>query len=65
MFDGVVFPKIPLGPDDTEGMKFLTEKRTDFSGDAWAGFFPRETINVEVIDGATRFSLMVSFSLHF
>ncbi|GAM38382.1 hypothetical protein TCE0_033f09060 [Talaromyces pinophilus] len=62
VFDGVVFPKLPPGPDDTEGMKFLTEKRTDFSGNAWAGFFPGETVNVEVIDGATHFSLMGTYA---
>ena len=59
VFDGQRYPKLPSGPDDTEGMKFLNEKRTDFSAATWEIFFPGDTIRVEAAEGATHFSLMV------
>ena len=40
VMDGVKLPKLPPGPDDTEGMKFLTEKRSDFTAAGWETLFP-------------------------
>jgi hypothetical protein len=60
VLDGVRYPKLPPGPDDTEGMKFLTEKRSDFSAAGWDHLFPGEEIAVERVPGAHHFSMMVS-----
>lgn len=62
VFDGVTFPFPSPEIEENEGMKFLTEKRTDFSASSWASFFPGEEIKVEVIHGATHFSIMVRLS---
>ena len=61
--DGVILPKLPSQPDDTEGMKFLTEKRTDFTAQGWAGLFPGVSVEVAKIDDAHHFSMMVRISL--
>jgi iterative type I PKS product template protein len=58
VFDGVKFPRLPPSPDDTEGMKFLTEKRSDFSAGEWADLFPGDEVTVEVAHGADHFSLL-------
>lgn len=57
--DGVRIPKLPPHPDDTEGMKFLGEPRTDFSAAGWKELFPGQEVIVEKVDGANHFSLMV------
>lgn len=60
--DGVVLPKLPPESDDTEGMKFLTEKRTDFSAQEWEALFPGVEIDVRRVENAHHFSMMVSYS---
>lgn len=49
-------------PDDTEGMKFLTEKRTDFGTNGWDKLFPSEgcEIRLKKVQNAHHFSMMVS-----
>lgn len=58
--DGKNVPKLPPHPDDTEGMKFLTERRTDFSGNGWERLFPVEQLRIERADGANHFTMVVS-----
>ena len=60
VMDGIKFPKLEPRPDDTEGMKFLTEKRIDFSAAGWETLFPGVSVDVRRIDGAHHFSMMVS-----
>lgn len=62
VMDGVKFPKLQPGPDDTEGMKFLTEQRTDFTAAGWENLFPGALIDTKRVEGAHHFSMMVSFS---
>ncbi|KAL2007724.1 hypothetical protein VTN00DRAFT_7706 [Thermoascus crustaceus] len=59
VMDGVRIPKLPTHPDDTEGMKFLSEPRTDFSAAGWEELFPGQEVIVEKVDGANHFSLML------
>ena len=59
VIDGVILPKLAPHPDDTEGMRFLTEKRTDFTAQGWGDLFPGMQIDVEVVKDAHHFSLMV------
>ena len=59
VIDGVILPKLPPHPDDTEGMRFLTEKRTDFTAQGWGDLFPGMQIDVESVKDAHHFSLMV------
>ena len=64
VFDGVKFPAMPepdgtdSDDDDDEGIKFLTEERTDFSPGAWSELLPGRDIMVESVD-ADHFSIMV------
>ena len=60
VIDGVILPKLPPHPDDTEGMRFLTEKRTDFTAQGWGDLFPGMQIDIECVEEAHHFSLMVS-----
>ena len=60
VIDGVILPKLPPHPDDTEGMRFLTEKRTDFTAQGWGDLFPGMQIDIESVEDAHHFSLMVS-----
>jgi acyl carrier protein/surfactin synthase thioesterase subunit len=60
VLDGVNIPKLEPGPDDTEGMKFLSEKRTDFSAGGWADLIPGVEVRVETLSEAHHFSMMVS-----
>ncbi|KAL8717163.1 MAG: hypothetical protein Q9225_005573 [Loekoesia sp. 1 TL-2023] len=59
--DGIVLPKLPPKSDDTEGMKFLTEKRTDFSAQGWGELFPSVKIDVRRVEDAHHFSMMVGY----
>jgi thioesterase domain-containing protein/acyl carrier protein len=59
VLDGVKFPKLPPGPEDSQGLKFLTEKRTDFSAGGWQDLFPGDKITVVRAEGADHFSIMV------
>lgn len=59
VMDGVRVPKMPPHPDDTEGMKFLTENRTDFSAAGWQELFPGGEIILDRTEGANHFSMMV------
>ena len=61
VMDGVKFPKLQPGPDDTEGMKFLTERRTDFTAAGWGKLFPGAVVDIKRAQGAHHFSMMVSF----
>ena len=79
VFDGVRFPEMP-GPGgadesddddnddedngDGEGMRFLTEVRTDFSSGAWAELLPGREIRVEVAE-ADHFGMMVRLLFFF
>ena len=63
VMDGIKLPKLPPGPDDTEGMKFLTEKRTDFTAGGWKDLFPGVEVDAKSIQGAHHFSMMVSFNI--
>ncbi|KAF7546534.1 hypothetical protein G7Z17_g8371 [Cylindrodendrum hubeiense] len=58
--DNPLLPKLAPHPDDTEGMKFLLERRTDFRGNGWEALFPgRERgIVVDRVEGAHHFSMM-------
>ncbi|KAL9105864.1 MAG: hypothetical protein Q9227_009027 [Pyrenula ochraceoflavens] len=59
--DGVRYPKLPPATDideDTEGMKFLTEKRNDFGPGDWATLFPGQDIRTETVLGEDHFSMM-------
>jgi hypothetical protein len=58
--DGKTVPKLPPHPDDPEGMRFLTEDRTDFSACGWEELFPGNEVRVEKAVGANHFSMMVS-----
>ncbi|KAI1142789.1 polyketide synthase [Hypoxylon sp. FL0543] len=60
--DNPRLPKLAPHPDDTEGMKFLLERRTDFGPNGWDALFPgRESdIVVDRVEGAHHFSMMVS-----
>ena len=57
--DGVILPKLPPHPDDTVGMKFLTEKRTDFTAQGWGDLFPGMKMDIKTVEDAHHFSLMV------
>ncbi|KAF2795492.1 ketoacyl-synt-domain-containing protein [Melanomma pulvis-pyrius CBS 109.77] len=53
----------PLPPasseaEDTEGMKFLTEEKTDLGPGKWAELFPGRNITVDVVRGHHHFSMM-------
>ncbi|KAL1953845.1 hypothetical protein VTO42DRAFT_2105 [Malbranchea cinnamomea] len=58
VMDGVKVPKMPPHPDDTEGMKFLSEPRTDFSAAGWDEFLPGGRISLHRVEGANHFSMM-------
>lgn len=58
VMDGADVPRPPSCPEDTEGMKFLTERRTDFSGCGWETLFPGCEIRVEKAHGANHFTMM-------
>ena len=49
---------LPLGDDEVEDMKFLTEKRTDFLPGGWRDLIPRGDIFVDKVDGAHHCSMM-------
>lgn len=60
-FDGVKYPLLPtleVEGEDTEGMRFLTEKRIDLGPGAWAYLFPGQDFVVEVMKGEHHFSMM-------
>ena len=60
-FDGDRYARLPTAiadDEDTEGMKFLTEKRTDLGPGEWADLFPGREIHVDVMDGEHHFSMM-------
>ena len=59
VMDGVILSKLPPQPDDTDGMKFLTEKRTDFTAQGWGDLFPGMKIDIKSVEDAHHFSLMV------
>ncbi|KAK3902976.1 conidial yellow pigment biosynthesis polyketide synthase [Staphylotrichum tortipilum] len=58
--DNPCLPKLAPHPDDTEGMKFLLERRTEFGPNGWDALFPgREAgIVLERVEGAHHFSMM-------
>ncbi|KUI72115.1 Conidial yellow pigment biosynthesis polyketide synthase [Cytospora mali] len=58
--DNPRLPKLAPHPDDTEGMKFLLERRTNFGANGWGALFPgREgSIIVDRVEGAHHFSMM-------
>ncbi|KAH7094400.1 hypothetical protein FB567DRAFT_510112 [Paraphoma chrysanthemicola] len=52
------FPPASMEGEDTEGMKFLTEQRTDFGPGRWQELFPEKDIDVRVVEGEHHFSMM-------
>lgn len=60
IMDDANLPPLMPHKDDTEGMKFLTEKRRDFSGNGWEDLFPGSQLVIEKAHGANHFSMMVS-----
>lgn len=60
VMDAPGVPRLAPHPDDTEGMKFLTERRSDFSGNGWEKLFPDGEIVIGRIHGANHFSMLVS-----
>ncbi|KAH8691644.1 polyketide synthase [Talaromyces proteolyticus] len=59
VFDGIAFPKPLPSMVQNDGIKFLTDQRTDFSASGWGELLPGVDINIEKIAGATHFSMMV------
>ncbi|PNS21559.1 beta-ketoacyl-acyl-carrier-protein synthase II [Sphaceloma murrayae] len=60
-FDGEKYALLPGATDDdedTEGMKFLTEKRTDLGPGRWDDLFHGKKLNCEVAEGEHHFSMM-------
>ncbi|KAK3713685.1 Non-reducing polyketide synthase ctb1 [Vermiconidia calcicola] len=60
-FDGVRYDHLPSatdGDDDTEGMKFLTERRQDRGPGEWADLFPGVKIGTHTVEGEQHFSMM-------
>jgi iterative type I PKS product template protein len=60
-FENGLYAPLPDGTgddQDTEGMKFLTEKRQDFGPGEWADLFPGQDISVKVMEGEHHFSMM-------
>lgn len=47
-------------PDDPEDMKFLTEKRTDFTAGAWGRLFPDVPVYVDRAVGRHHWNILVS-----
>ncbi|KAI0517278.1 polyketide synthase [Xylaria bambusicola] len=60
IFDNPHLPKLAPRPDDTEGMKFLLERRTDFGSNDWETLFPGrgQDIRIDRVSGAHHFSMM-------
>ncbi|OGM39160.1 hypothetical protein ABOM_012237, partial [Aspergillus bombycis] len=58
IMDDINLPPLTPHKDDTVGMKFLTEKRTDFSGNGWEDLFPGSKLAIEKAHGANHFSMM-------
>ncbi|KAK9859262.1 hypothetical protein MYU51_016431 [Penicillium brevicompactum] len=58
VMDGADIPRPPSCPEDTEGMKFLTEARTDFSDNGWGTLFPGSSPRIERAHGANHFTMM-------
>ncbi|KUI67140.1 Conidial yellow pigment biosynthesis polyketide synthase [Cytospora mali] len=52
--------KLEPHPNDTEGMKFLTERRTDFGTNGWDKLFPGEDCEIKLkrVENAHHFSMM-------
>lgn len=48
-------------PDDPEDMKFLTERRTDFTAGKWARLFPGVPLHVDHVEGRHHWNLLVSW----
>lgn len=66
VFDGVEFALMPEAEagnqDEGEAVKFLTEKRSEFSAGSWARLFPAGAVSVQAAAGAHHFSLLVCFA---
>jgi thioesterase domain-containing protein/acyl carrier protein len=58
VMDNADIPRPPSCEEDGEGVKFLTEARTDFSDNGWARLFPGCEINIERAHGANHFTMM-------
>lgn len=52
--------KLEPHPDDSEGMKFLTERRTDFGANGWDKLCPGSQVKIGRVENAHHFSMMVS-----
>lgn len=60
VMDGTIVPRPAPHADDTEGMRFLTEPRTDFSGNGWEALFPGQDLWIQRAENANHFTMMVS-----
>lgn len=56
--DEHVTPRFERRPEDPEGLKFLTEARTDFGTCGWETLLPEECFEVYRATGANHFSMM-------
>jgi iterative type I PKS product template protein len=56
--DKHVTPRFERRPDDPNGLKFLTEARTDFGTCGWEALIPEENCTIFRTEGANHFSMM-------
>ncbi|KAB2579259.1 Non-reducing polyketide synthase pks27 [Lasiodiplodia theobromae] len=56
--DEHVQPRFERRPEDPEGLKFLTERRTDFGTCGWETLLPEDCFEVFRATGANHFSMM-------
>lgn len=65
-FDGIHYPHLPpamMHGEDTEGMKFLTERRHDFGPGAWAELLSGAHVSTSTVDGEHHFSVSSLISI--
>ncbi|KAF4537425.1 putative polyketide synthase [Lasiodiplodia theobromae] len=55
---GSTEPRFERRPEDPEGLKFLTERRTDFGTCGWETLLPEDCFEVFRATGANHFSMM-------
>jgi surfactin synthase thioesterase subunit len=51
-------PVFETRPEDPEGIKFLTEQRTDWSAGSWSKLLPLDEPEVHIMEGEDHFSMM-------
>jgi thioesterase domain-containing protein len=58
--DGVRYAQLKAEETESEGVKFLAEKRKDFGLGSWAELLPGSKCHVKVLNGWDHFNMMVS-----